>query len=84
MPNGEMELVVLETARPRPEELLIGAKARRLHGCSFSSQQILRRADFYAFAFTLCAQFARKFDRARRIAVDTDCFAAHIDVLAFD
>jgi hypothetical protein len=44
----------------------------------------MRRADFHAFAFKSCAQFARKFDGARCIAVDTDCFAAHLDILAFD
>jgi hypothetical protein len=44
----------------------------------------LRRADFHAFAFQTCAQFARKFDGARRIAMDTDRFATHLDILAFD
>ena len=51
---------------------------------SISSSGTLRRADFHAFAFKSCAQFARKFDGAGCIAVDTDRFAAHLDILAFD
>ena len=48
------------------------------------SSSTLRRAYFHAFAFKSCAQFARKFDGAGCIAVDTDRFAAHLDILAFD
>jgi hypothetical protein len=51
---------------------------------SILSSRTPRRADFHAFAFKSCAQFARKFDGAGCIAVDTDRFAAHLDILAFD
>jgi hypothetical protein len=51
---------------------------------SILSSRTLRRADFHAFAFKSFAQFPRKFDGARCIAVDTDRFAAHLDILAFD
>ena len=43
-----------------------------------------RRADFHAFAFKSYAQFACKFNGAGCIAVDADCFAADLDILAFD
>ena len=50
----------------------------------FLLPRTLRHADFDAFAFKSCAQFARKFNGAGCIAVDTDRFAAHLDILAFD
>ena len=85
MPNAEMETALLEKARPRAVQgLLFGARARRLHFRSCRSQRTFRRADFHAFAFKSCAQFARKFNGAGCIAVDTDRFAAHLDILAFD
>jgi hypothetical protein len=79
-----MEPVLLETARPRAaKDPYCGAGVRRLPGCSFSSQRT-RRADFHAFALKSGAQFPRKCDCARCIAMDTDCFAAHLDILTFD
>ena len=51
---------------------------------SILSSRTLQRADFYAFPFKSSAQFARKSDGAGCIAVDTDRFAAHLDILAFD
>jgi len=53
VPSGEMESDALETARPRAEEILIGAGARRLRGRSFSSQKALRQADPHAFVLEL-------------------------------
>ena len=44
----------------------------------------LRRIDPHAFAFKSTSQFARELDRARCIAVDTNGFAAHGHVAAFD
>ena len=38
----------------------------------------------HTFAFKLRSQFTRKLDGARCIAMDTNRFAAHIDVTAFD
>ena len=40
--------------------------------------------DFHAVALKLRAQFAYKFDSARGVAVNTDRFAAHLDILAFN
>ena len=61
-----------------------GSACASLRMTSGSLSRAFRRADFHAFAFKSCAQFARKFDGARCIAVDTDRFAAHLDILAFD
>ena len=85
VPNGEMELVALETARPRAaQRYLFGARARRLQCHAYSSQRTLRRAYSDAFAFELCSQFTREFNCARCIAMDANRFAAHIDIAAFD
>ena len=64
--------------------LPFGARARRLQCRSSRSPRTLRRADFHAFTLESCSQFTREFDRTRCIAVNTNCFAAHIDILAFD
>src|SRR5262249_20987004 len=37
-----------------------------------------------AFTLKLCSQYACELDCAGRIAVDTNCFAAHIDIATFD
>src|SRR5262249_14930151 len=61
----------------------VGGASASLSGSGFLSRAS-RRADFYAFAFKSCAQFACKFDGARCIAVDTDSFATHLDIPALD
>src|SRR5438552_2483756 len=80
VPNVEME-----SARPRAApDLPFGAGARRLHCRSFSSQQTLRRGDSHAFTFQSCSQFARELNCARCIAMNTNRFATHADIAAFD
>ena len=44
----------------------------------------LRRHDSDAFLLESCSQFAGELNCAGCIAVDTDRFAAHLDILAFD
>ncbi len=80
VPNVEME-----SARPRAaRDLPFGAGARRLHCRSFSSQQTLRRPYFDRFPLELHSQFARELNCARCIAMNTNRFATHADIAAFD
>ena len=48
------------------------------------SSRALWRADFHAFTLKLCSQFAREINCARVIAVNTNRFAAHIDIATFN
>src|SRR5436190_10800166 len=83
-PDGDAQMRDLETARSRAAHRADGAGARRFHFRSCRSSRTLRRADFHAFALELHPQFARKFDGAGCITVDTNRFAAHLDIATFD
>ena len=43
-----------------------------------------RRSNSDAFLFKTGAQFTRELDRARRVAMNTNRFAAHLHIRAFD
>src|SRR6266536_1217408 len=79
------------SARTRPDDGRVAAlsltnqlRSRSDPGEALISSFSARRTYLNALAFELCSQFTHELNCARCIAMNTNCFATHIDIAAFD